>query len=43
MLENRAPMDGEIRGSAMNVKNNNMPFPPPSDYNPFDVPVKNDY
>jgi replicative DNA helicase len=43
MLENRAPMDGEIRGSAINVKNNNMPFPPPSDYNPFDVPVKNDY
>jgi replicative DNA helicase len=33
---------GEIRGSAING-DNNMPFPPPSDYNPFDVPVKNDH
>ena len=33
---------GEIRGSAING-DNSMPFPPPSDYNPFDVPVKNDH
>ena len=41
MLENRAPMDGEIRGSAINGENNNMPFPPPSSYDPYDVPIRN--
>ena len=35
---------GEIRGSSING-NSNMPFPPPQEegYDPFNVPVKNDY
>ena len=43
-IGNRAPTDGgEIRGSMVNGDGNNMPFPPPSDYNPFNVDVSNDY
>ena len=43
-IGNRAPTDGgEIRGSMVNGDGNNMPFPPSSDYNPFNVDVSNDY
>ena len=42
-LANRPPTDGgEIVGSKMNG-DNNMPFPPPDSYNPFNIEVKNDY
>jgi replicative DNA helicase len=43
-IDNRAPTEGgEIRGSMVNGDGNNMPFPPPADYNPFNVDVSNDY
>jgi replicative DNA helicase len=37
-------LGGEIRGSSING-NGNMPFPPPQPegYDPFNVPIKNDY
>jgi hypothetical protein len=43
-IGNRAPSEcGEIMGSMVNGGENSMPFPPPADYNPFNVEVSNDY
>lgn len=42
-LANRPPTDGgEYVGSKVNG-DNNLPFPPPDSYNPFNIEVRNDY